>query len=70
MKIKTSRRQFIKQTAFATAMPTIISSTALGKSEIPAPSERVNLGFIGVGSRGSGLLGWALQVWCPLILHL
>ena len=56
MKTITSRRQFIKQTAFAAAMPTIISSTALGKGEIPAPSERVNLGFIGVGSRGGSLL--------------
>ena len=42
-------------------MPTIISSTALGAGGIPAPSERVNLGFIGVGGRGGGLLNWALQ---------
>jgi predicted dehydrogenase len=58
--MKTNRRQFLKQTALAAAMPTIISSTALGKGNTPAPSERVNLGFIGVGGRGSGLLGWAL----------
>lgn len=35
MKTKTNRRQFIKQTAFAAAMPTIISSTALGKGDTP-----------------------------------
>lgn len=57
----TNRRQFLKQAAFAVAIPTIITSTALGKGDIPAPSERVNLGFIGTGTRGSGLLGWALQ---------
>ena len=56
-----SRRLFLKQTAFAAAMPNIISSTALGKGNTPAPSERVNLGFIGVGSRGSGLLGGTLS---------
>ena len=61
MNNKTNRRQFLKQTAFAAAMPTIISSTALGAGDIPAPSERANLGFIGVGGRGSGLLGWVLQ---------
>jgi predicted dehydrogenase len=58
---KIDRRQFLKRTALATAIPTIISSTALGAGDTPAPSERVNLGFIGVGNRGSGLLGWALQ---------
>lgn len=61
MNNKINRRHFLKQTAFAAAMPTIISSTALGAGDIPAPSERVNLGFIGVGGRGSSLLNWALQ---------
>lgn len=67
----TNRRQFIKQTAFAAAVPTIISSTALGMSNPPAPGEkikgnikapsgRVNLGFIGVGGRGGGLMRGAL----------
>jgi len=60
-KAKINRRQFLKQTAMATAVPTVISSTAWGAGPTPAPSERVNLGFIGVGGRGSGLLGWALQ---------
>lgn len=71
-KSRTNRRQFLKQTAFAVASPTIISSTALGQGNTPetsekiqtnikAPSERVNLGFIGVGGRGGGLLRWALS---------
>ena len=61
MKKETNRRQFLKQTAFAAVMPTIISSTALGKGDTPAPSERVNLGFIGVGSRGGVLLRGTLH---------
>ena len=60
MNTKSSRRQFLKQTAFAAAMPTIISSTAWGAGDAPSPSERVNLGFIGVGSRGRSLLKGAL----------
>ena len=38
------------------AVPTIISSTAMGKGSIPAPSERVNIGVIGIGLRGTPLL--------------
>ena len=62
MNNKTHRRQFLKQTAFAAAFPTIISSTALGNSKVPPPSERVNLGFIGVGNRGSSLLRGACYI--------
>ena len=58
---RTNRRQFLKKTAFAAAMPAIISSTALGKGDTPPPSERVNLGFIGNGNRGSSLLRSGLQ---------
>ena len=50
MKKRMDRRQFLKQTTFAAAMPTIISSTALGKGDTPAPSNRINLGQIGCGS--------------------
>ncbi|MCF7958932.1 MAG: Gfo/Idh/MocA family oxidoreductase [Phycisphaerae bacterium] len=61
MKKRTTRRQFLKRTAFAAVMPTIISSTALGQGKMPPPSERVNIGHIGVGNRGGGLLGGALK---------
>ncbi len=61
MQTGTSRRQFLKQAAIAVAAPTIISSTALGKGNIPAPSERVNLGLIGVGSKGSHALNVTLR---------
>ena len=48
-----NRRQFIKQTAFSLAIPTIISSSALGKGNATAPSERINIGVIGVGGTSS-----------------
>jgi predicted dehydrogenase len=37
-------------------MPTIISSTAFGAGKIPVPSQRVNIGCIGVSVRGTVLL--------------
>src|SRR6186713_1727912 len=59
-----SRRRFLKQSATllgaAIAMPTIIPASALGRGGARAPSERITMGFIGVGGQGSGhLLGGA-----------
>src|SRR5215469_9532715 len=51
-----SRRDFVRGAALAVAAPTIISSTALGKDDKPAPSERLTLGFIGIGKQSSGHL--------------
>ena len=50
----TSRRSFLRNsvalgTAFA--MPTIIPSAALGRDGTVAPSEKINLGVIGIGPR-------------------
>lgn len=51
-----SRREFLTKTALGSAallgFPTVIPSSVLGES---APSNRVNLGFIGVGRRGFGI---------------
>jgi predicted dehydrogenase len=41
-------------------MPTFIPSTALGRDGAVPPSERIVLGGIGVGGRGSGVLAWML----------
>lgn len=49
-----SRRRFLKQTtttAGVLAMPTIVPSSVFGQN---APSERVTLGIIGSGSKGTG----------------
>ena len=58
---KTSRRTFLKSTAAAVAAPMVVPSTALGLGESTAPSERVTLGAIGVGGRGTGNLGALLS---------
>lgn len=61
-----SRRDLMKAGAAATAVaamtgavaaPTIIPSSALGNQNRAAPSERINLGFIGLGKQNSGHLG-------------
>ena len=58
------RRQFLKGTLQATAilsLPTIIPSSALGKDGAVAPSERIVLGGIGIGNRGTYDLGCFLE---------
>lgn len=52
------RRQFIKNSALATAGLTLASSTApvLGLGAVRGANERIRVGFIGVGNRGSELL--------------
>jgi hypothetical protein len=59
-----SRRRFLRQTATAfgaaLAAPTFVPASALGRDGALAPSERITMGFIGVGGQGSGhLLGGA-----------
>src|SRR5271167_3736188 len=61
---RVSRRDFLRQTstvfAAAFAAPAIIPASALGRAGAMAPSERVTMGFIGVGGQGGGhLLGGA-----------
>jgi len=59
----TSRRNFLKSagvTAAALAAPMFIPASALGGDGLTAPSERIAMGFIGLGGQGSGhLLGGA-----------
>jgi hypothetical protein len=59
-----NRRRFLKTAAQAGAMfamPYVIPGTALGKSGSVAPSERIRLGGIGIGSRGTYDLGCFLH---------
>ena len=61
-----SRRRFFKAAAAAGAViaaPTIVSAAALGKDGAVAASDRITLGAIGIGSRGSYDLGCIL--WEP-----
>ena len=62
MKKSYSRRTFLKSAAMtAASLPTIIPASALGRTSTP-PSDRVTLGHIGVGGRGSDVLRSFLQV--------
>jgi predicted dehydrogenase len=59
-----SRRHFLRQTttvlAAAFTAPAILPASALGRGGALPPSERITMGFIGVGGQGSGhLLGGA-----------
>ncbi len=60
---KTTRRDFLKRTgaaAAALAAPMLVPASALGRGGPVAPSERIAMGFIGLGGQGSGhLLGGA-----------
>ncbi|MFV2068040.1 MAG: Gfo/Idh/MocA family protein [Pirellulales bacterium] len=56
---KLTRRDVLRAGSAAAAgiaAPYIIPSTALGNADTPPPSERVTLGHIGVGGRGTWLL--------------
>jgi predicted dehydrogenase len=59
----TSRRGFLKQAglaAAALAAPSLVPASALGRDGFTSPSERIAMGFIGLGGQGAGhLLGGA-----------
>ncbi len=58
-----TRRQFLTRGAMAAsavAMPCLIPASALGRNGTVAPSERIVMGGIGLGGRGSYDLGWIL----------
>ena len=59
-----TRRRFLKTAVTAStafAVPQIIPGTALGKNGAIAPSERIVMGGIGIGNRGTYDLGCFLQ---------
>ncbi len=64
MPFPTSRRTFLKTAgaaAAALAAPMFIPASVLGRGGATAPSERIAMGFIGLGGQGSGHLmggGW------------
>ena len=49
---KFTRRRFLRNTMVAATAPCIIPASALGKEERPAPSNRLTMGMIGLGSMG------------------
>lgn len=60
-----NRRRFIQHLGAAAslaAFPSIIPSSAFGSGRIPAPSERITMGFVGLGSQGMGNLSRFLRM--------
>jgi predicted dehydrogenase len=57
------RREFITRSAIAAGSITVIPGHVLGGSGYPAPSERINLGYIGVGKQSLWLLESIME--CP-----
>ena len=51
---RATRRQFLQGVAAAAAAPYVIPASALGAEGRPAPSDRITMGFVGVGGQGSG----------------
>lgn len=52
-----TRRAFVQGAAAAAVLPTIITSSALGDDKKDAASERLGIGFIGMGTMNRGHLG-------------
>jgi len=55
-----SRRVFLKRTAMLAVAPCIVPATAFGRGGRVAPSERIIMGGLGIGNRGSHDLRWML----------
>ena len=58
-----TRRQFLKRavvTSGLVAAPYFVPASSLGRCEAAAPSERIVLGGLGIGGRGSGVLRWMI----------
>jgi len=63
-KTKLTRRRFLTRGAMAAsaiALPFYVPASSLGRDGAVAPSERIVMGAIGVGGRGSSDLGWMLR---------
>jgi len=60
-KPQTTRRTFLKNTALAVGLPSIVPASVLGLNGKVAPSNRIVLGGIGLGSRGRYVLSRFLK---------
>lgn len=58
---KHSRRSFLGSAAALAAAPWVIPGSALGADGTPSPSNRIAMGFIGIGAMGGGHLRGNLQ---------
>jgi len=58
--MKINRRTFLKNAAILAAAPYVVPASVLGRGGAVAPSERIILGGIGIGGRGTHDLNWML----------
>lgn len=56
-----NRRRILQAGAAAFAGPALVTATALGGAAAPSPSQRINLGVVGLGSRGFNLIDALLK---------
>jgi len=59
-KLNLTRRAFLKRAAALATVPYIVPASALGRDGKVPPSERIVLGGIGIGNRGSHDLRWMM----------
>jgi len=59
---RVTRRSFLKGATAAVAAPYFVPASALGKGGFLPPSERITIGFIGVGNKGRGHLNTCLKM--------
>ncbi len=63
-----TRRTFLKAAALVAAAPYIVPAAALGREGLPAPSQRLTLGFIGLGSMGlRHIQGFVQETDCRIV---
>ena len=62
-RMKHTRREFIKKTVSTTAGISVglHSIKSAGAMRIMGANDRIRMGFIGLGNRGSQLLGWFME---------
>src|SRR3990172_2802254 len=56
-----NRRRFLKAAGAALAAPLVVPGSVLGRDGAVPPSERITLGAIGIGNRGTYVFGCFLQ---------
>jgi hypothetical protein len=57
---KITRRRFVGAAAAAIGVPLIVPASALGRDDKKPASERLTVGFVGMGTMNRGHLGWFL----------
>ena len=55
--MNSTSRKFLSTAAAGIGFPTIVPASALGKDGRAAPSNRVTMGYFGMGNRGIGVMG-------------